>query len=506
VKAVGAITEWNPALTKAVALAGVAYGAYKVLWAGLFAGPGPLQRLVVGVGALAGRMSAGLGVAAEWAVGIGVGGVAAAAGLTLGVAALAAGLGYAAYWMTHTTSATQDHIAALRTAYHATGNNVAGYEAMDRALQRNIAALGNAGAAMHAAAQGEVRFGEVSNGAIGASYALHQALQANQQTLSNISANANHFGDVLGMTAAQVRNFATATGVDLTGHLKVGSAQFVADASKIQGYATAVALSHNPMAQFKVDAQQSRNAANTLAQQIQFLAAAYNALVTPTLNVIQGAVTLKTDQRNLTAALQASGGAVGLQNQQTQAAAAALVQYANDTIAQSNAVKAQTGSTSAAIAPLKSFASWLSTTGAHGAYVNQILRLIKQAEDALYDKKITITTDFRQIGAVPPGGGNVSVTSGSAGHATGPGGTSMTPGMIFLGSGNHSVPHHMLVTAPTTGGGGGAEPGRELKVVVMLDGQELHQAQARAVYADNARNNNRAPDGRPRGTLAPRPI
>ena len=416
--AVAAVTEFNPALTKAAAIAGVAYGAYHILWTGLGAGPGPIQAAataLAGFGSRAGvaatYMSEGAGVAASYGLGIGaISGTAIAA--TAGIAALAIGIGALIYVASHATDATAAQIGALRAEYQATGNNVAGYQAMDDALQRNISALGSAGQVTQSTGSQYERFGPMLSSARISTDELTAALQGNRQILANISGNASAFGADLALSSRQVIAFANATGVDLTHALAVGSSQFTIDAGKIQGYATAVALSHSPLAQFKVDAQQASDSANSLADQVKALTAAYTALVTPTLNVISGAVTLKQDQAALTTALQASNDHVGLASVAAQNAAQAMVKYANDTIAQSDAIKTQTGSTQAAVAPLNAFASMLEATGAKGAYVSQVLHLIKEAEDALYDKTVHIN-----IVTATSGGS----TGGPVGHPTNPG-------------------------------------------------------------------------------------
>jgi len=419
-RAVGAITEWNPELTKAAALAGVAYGAYKVLWAGLGAGPGPLARMVTGLrGATIATTAFAMNARAE-----GIGAALAYAGISTsalavgaGAAVAAVGIGAMVLALNYSANAAGRQVAALRQADQATGNNVAGYQAMDRALtalsgsQQAVAISSDA-----AAASGSKIAGAVQAAAAVLTGPYAQALASNRAALAAISVNAQHFGQMLGLSKSQVIAFANATGIDLSHSLSVSGTQFVIDASKLKGYAASVALSHNPLSQFMVDAQQASNAANSLADQVTALTAAYGALITPTLNVIQGQLTMKNDMVSASTAIQASNGLVGQHTALQRAAGLAIVQAANDAITLSENIKTQTGSTRLAIGPLQTFVTWLEATGAKGAYVHQILRLIRQAEDGLYNRPPAIfRVDIITSGGTPPQIHIPGVTGGAFG-------------------------------------------------------------------------------------------
>lgn len=399
--AVRAVAEFNPGLTRAAALATAAYGAYRIFWAGLGAGPGILQRLAVGArGAAISTAAFGMNLQAE-----GAAAAFAAAGttsvvLTFGAAAAAAG--YLIFHYGNLKTSTDNLITTLTNQDHALGNNAAGYRQLASQLSYYQDHITKATGAVHGI-YGAIT--TVSN----AQQTLSRTQNAATQSAQNITRNATTLGNVLGITRGQVIQLANKTGVDLTHSMQVGSASFISAAAKIKGLDQAITLSHSPLSQYQVDVNQSRSATNSLTQQVQALQAGFAAFVAPTLNAAQGAITLRNDIASATTALRASNDVIGLHTQAQRTAGSAIIQAANDALRQSANIKQLTGSTSAAAGPLQTMISFMQRMHIQGAMAAEILAKLQAAINALHSKTVTISVNTVLSGLAGGGPGGVAV-------------------------------------------------------------------------------------------------
>jgi hypothetical protein len=427
---VRAVMEWNSVLTKSVALATFAYGVYKIFWAGLGAGPGILARAstaLVGFGtrvAVASTYLRNGGLAAA-SYALGINGTVLAAGLAVGaIVAFAAAGGIAIAVLSNLGHSAEDSAAAMVTMFQAVGNNVTGYRQLIAAAEQQIQT------ALHSA-NANAQNGRAIEDVARAFGAVRDAAQA---SLTAVMTNARNLGQVLGVTTHQAIAFATAVGVDLSKPMSTTSQQFADAAAKMRGYAQAVRLSHSALSQFKVDVLQSKDAANTLTDQVNALGAAFSAFVTPTLNAAAGAITLKNDMVQATTAIDKANHTVGLHTQAQRDAGAAIVQAARDALTQSSNIKTLTGSTSAAAGPLKTFVAWMDSMHVHGQLAAAILAKIKAAEDALYNKTVTV-----QINTVQTGGGITHIIPPGM---PGSGGAGTFGGHAIIGGGAVVVVHN----------------------------------------------------------------
>ncbi len=411
--AVRATAEWNSGLTKAVALATAGYGAYRIFWAGLGAGPGILQRVAIGArGAAIATTAFGMNLQAEGAAAAYAAAGTTAVALTFGAAALAAGVLIFHYGNLKTS--TDNLIGTLTAQDNAVGNNAAAYRQLANQLGYYQDHITKATGQLHGI-YGAIT--TVSN----AQHTLTQAQAAANQSAQNITANAGKFGTVLGLTRSKVVAFANATGIDLTRALKASDAQFGTDVFKLRGYAQAVALSHNPLSQLKVDAQQASSASNSLVQQIQALGAALSGplMLGSLQNTILATGQFDSGLRTLRTDMQASGGAATLFGGKAGAAGQQMATVVNQAISLSNAIKTSTGSTQQAIAPLSRMISYLEGLHSKSALVRQEIRALQQAISALHSKSITIGVNVIQSGgiSVPVGtaGGGIPVIKTATG-------------------------------------------------------------------------------------------
>jgi hypothetical protein len=501
-----AMMEWNPTFTKAVALATAAASAYKIFWLGLGAGDGIIKKAYLGVRALGARvaiassyMSEGAGVAASYALGI--------SGTALAVGGLALVIGGMVFAMTR----AHDEMVGLGSAAAKTdgaiGNNLSGYRELAAQLQRNISAqqaMTHATNGTGIAAQGMSRYISTEQGA------LHSV----QGVVSAITGNTKSLGNALGLTSQQVVSFANKVGVDLTHPMARSSSAFVMAKAKIKAYDQAVTLSHHPLSQFKVDVEQSRSASQTLTQQVQDLQASFASLVAPPVNAVGGAAQLKINEDAAASAIRASNHVVGVQTDLQAQAAKALSIAAAQALTQSANIKQMTGSTSKAAGPLQNMIHWMQQMHIHGAMAAAILAKLKAAEDALYNKTVTIT--LNTIGSVPglPYGGGAPGTSGSGpggGHpVASAAGAQVTrrgwswvgehgPELVQFSGGQRVIPNHVATGSQSPAGGGPLVIENRL----FLDGKELHSVIRSQTYGYNVRNNNRTAGGKVRGTMVP---
>lgn len=501
-RAVAAVTEWNPALTKAVALAGVAAGLYKVLWAGLGPGPGILQRATMGVigfgrgvARAASYMSEGVGVAASYVPGLGAL-LALLNPLTLGFGALAVGIGAVAYIAITSKDPILQQIASIQKQDVTVSNSIAQWQAFQGQMKGTLAEIGN--------------IAPWASGTAGAND-YRNAIDNAQGTINRIMFNSEQFGKALGVTAQEARIAATATGVDLTKSIRAGGPDFAAAAFKIQGYVQAVRLSHSPLSQLKVDAQQASSAANSLSDQVKALGAAFNSLLGPYQNVIQGNVTFRDDLVTLKKDLSGSGNQVGYWDAAVRKSAQGMATAVSDAIGLSNAIKTQTGSTALAVGPLQTMIGFLRSTGSQSAITRREIQLLQQTIDALHGKMVNVGVAINYTTTGSPGPINVS---GSTFHHMASGGTARpgwaivgegrpgsTPELVHFHGGETVIPNHMLSSGPRPPVSGGSSV---TEIHLFLDGREIFPAVQQETYEYNVANGNRDSRGRVRGVLVPR--
>ncbi|HEU4752294.1 MAG TPA: hypothetical protein VFU47_04225 [Armatimonadota bacterium] len=308
---VGAITTVSPEMAQLVTLA--------------VALRGPLGAL----GGTLGPMAKGAAKAGEGAAKAGVGMKAlnlvakAGPGLLMG-----AGLALAFFAVKAATakSSTDKLVDTMRALHQAVGNNLAGYDAMNRALDAQVipATARAAQTQKDMASNTSFMSVEVAKGAAAAETLTRawtdQAKAANNLAKSNITAGAKALAQQYGITADQAIALADAIGVDLSRGVLENGRITATTAARFQTYIAAVQMARNPTAMIGLAWQNAANEGMKLEDRVKSLQGALDALFNPSLSLYQAQTQMRNAFAEAKKALDASNGSLSLASEKGRAA------------------------------------------------------------------------------------------------------------------------------------------------------------------------------------------
>lgn len=219
--------------------------------------------------------------------------LATAAGPNLYLAAGAA-LVFLAVKAATATTATDRLISSLRISTQATGNNLAGYRALEVQLgQRLSAAMQRSAARSTSTGYALNQTGNAAKTTSREVQALSSAWLVNHRQAANVTGGAKQLAGQFGITSDQARALATAAGVDLSAGIS-GTGRAAQQAQqKILQYRAAVEAARNPTAVVAQALRQAGNSALTMKDRVAALKTALDAFFTPSINVYNTITQLK---------------------------------------------------------------------------------------------------------------------------------------------------------------------------------------------------------------------
>ncbi|RCG19120.1 hypothetical protein DQ384_38230 [Sphaerisporangium album] len=217
--------------------------------------------------------------------------LATAAGPALYVAAGVA-IGYFALKAINAKSSTDKLVESMTVANRALGNNLAGYEAMNRALTAQLVPATQRVDAMTKQLAGDVNASNIQlyQGAQAAQALTNEWVSAAKsdvdKKMANVRAGAAALARQYGITSDEAITLADAVGVDMSKGILENGRVVASTAAKFDRYRQAVEMARNPTA---VVTQAWKDAANeglVLEQRVQAVSNAMNAFFTPALGVL----------------------------------------------------------------------------------------------------------------------------------------------------------------------------------------------------------------------------
>jgi hypothetical protein len=322
------------------------------------------------------------------------------------IGALAAGLGFLAYEAVKLTDAsgnlkevTEQENDALVKQDKAVRFNIAGYAEHIQQLQT----LRKEDEAIANLPQGEGSF-------IGPAVKEDNAL-IEQATLkyANLTSRLQILGHMYGLDSIQSLQLAKASGVSANALQAQGEAGNKAMA-KIEAYANKELGAASSTQAFSQQMEIANGLAGSLATRVQALGAAEGDLFNPTLNMINTTNQLDNDMVTLKTDLGLSADSVGTLTAAQRTAGTQMSQTVSDAIANAEAIKQITGSSSQAAAPLVALRNTLDALGVHGGEARKIIAELNTAIDALHNKTVSIDVNVNttQTGGQAPISGTVS--------------------------------------------------------------------------------------------------
>ncbi|HEU4752291.1 MAG TPA: hypothetical protein VFU47_04210 [Armatimonadota bacterium] len=316
---VGAITTVSPEMAQLVTLAVALRGPLSALGGTL----GPMAKGAAKAGE--GAAKAGAGMKALNLV------AKAGPGLLMG-----AGLALAFFAVKAATakSSTDKLVDTMRALHQAVGNNLAGYDAMNRALDAQVipATARAAQAQKDMAANTSFMSVEVAKGAAAAETLTRawtdEAKAANNLAKSNITAGAKALADQYGITANEAIALADAIGVDLSKGVLENGRITATTAARFQSYIAAVELARNPTAMIGLAWQNAANEGMKLEDRIKGITGALDALFNPSISVYQAQTAMRNALVEAKKALDGSNGSLSLATEKGRAARDAFANYA----------------------------------------------------------------------------------------------------------------------------------------------------------------------------------
>lgn len=526
-RGLGYISEAYPNLTRFAYAAYLAERAWKYLWVGMGAGAGPLQRAAIAIktffAAMAGG-SAATGAAAEMKLlGISVAGVSqnlrqfgllptigfitglgASSLIAVGAVGLLAAGFVALYFATKNyNDAVGNTISSVSAMDQTNQNSLPTWERGLELLQQQAKAVDNNASSYKAFNQVQgvaSRYIQPYNADLAR---VTDAMQTQSQGVTNLKNNFGYLQQVYHLSAAGAAQLATQLG------LSMNKAFGPNERTMIANYEQAVAAAKNPLTAVQYGMKVAADSALQLDDRVTALGNAFNALLTPFANVLQDQVNWKQSLDTLKTDLQQSNGVVNaFGNAAQNASAGALASMIQSTIKLSQDTLNSSGSMTKALGPVQQLENYLKSLGDKSGTVAAAIKILQQYIDSLHSKVVDIWVNYHQSGAVAgsqgaggsgnPAGGLATGTMNAAAGWTIVG--ERGPELLHLRGGEQVVSHNETRGILAGGGGGGGD----IQVKVYLDGNELRRSLAQATWADNFRNGNRMPDGRPSGVMRPR--